>query len=119
LSTLLKDGDLPLPRLEIVPPPAARQGIERGYSIPDTPGLGWDSTPKTNGFGHGITSSPALDEGLPSGFGRSNAAVEPDVEAERGYWKRLEKVQVSLISEREGWFLQKYRIESDVSCCSS
>jgi len=42
-----------------------------------------------------------------------NGVEEP--EAERGYWKRLEIVEVSLISEKEGWFLQKYKVESDVS----
>lgn len=38
-----------------------------------------------------------------------------DLEAERGYWKKLEKVEVSLVSQKEGWFLQKYTVESDVS----
>jgi sorting nexin-8 len=37
------------------------------------------------------------------------------VGSEKGYWRRLESVNVSLMSEREGWFLQKYKIESDVS----
>jgi hypothetical protein len=37
------------------------------------------------------------------------------VGSERGYWKRLETVQVNLLAEREGWFLQKYKVESDVS----
>jgi len=35
--------------------------------------------------------------------------------SERGYWKRLESVEVGLLAEREGWFLQKYKVESDVS----
>jgi hypothetical protein len=35
--------------------------------------------------------------------------------SERGYWKRLETVEVGLLAEREGWFLQKYKVESDVS----
>jgi hypothetical protein len=32
-----------------------------------------------------------------------------------GWWKELERVEVSLIPEKEGWFLTKYRLESDVS----
>jgi sorting nexin-8 len=52
---------------------------------------------------------------VPSAFKVGGGAVDGDVEAERGYWKRVEKVEVSLIPEKEGWFLQKYRIESDVS----
>ena len=38
-----------------------------------------------------------------------------ETEAEKGYWKRMETVDVVLITEREGWFLQKYKVESDVS----
>ncbi len=41
----------------------------------------------------------------------------PDAERERGYWKRLETVEVTLIAEKEGWFLQKYRVESNVGWC--
>ncbi|GMK56225.1 hypothetical protein CspeluHIS016_0300650 [Cutaneotrichosporon spelunceum] len=37
----------------------------------------------------------------------------PDAEAERGYWRRLEKVTVELCPQKEGWFLQKYRVSSD------
>ena len=37
------------------------------------------------------------------------------MEAEREYWKKVEKIEVGLITEKQGWFLQKYRIESDVS----
>jgi hypothetical protein len=33
----------------------------------------------------------------------------------KGWWRDLESVQVSLLTEREGWFLQKYKVESDVS----
>lgn len=42
-------------------------------------------------------------------------AANPEAEAERGYWKRLERVDVELIKEKEGWFLQKYKVTSDVS----
>jgi sorting nexin-8 len=37
------------------------------------------------------------------------------VESTRGWWKDVETVQVTMMSEKEGWFLQKYRLESDVS----
>jgi sorting nexin-8 len=37
----------------------------------------------------------------------------PDAEAERGYWRRLENVTVELCPQKEGWFLQKYRVSSD------
>lgn len=34
---------------------------------------------------------------------------------ENGWWKDKERIVVTLLPEKEGWFLQKYRIESDVS----
>jgi sorting nexin-8 len=37
----------------------------------------------------------------------------PDAEAERGYWSRLESAEVSLIAERDSWFLRKYRVVSN------
>lgn len=40
------------------------------------------------------------------------------LEAEKGYWKRLEVVEVDLVAEKEGWFLQKYSLESNVSAAS-
>lgn len=46
------------------------------------------------------------DDGRPGAFSTGT---------EKGYWKRLEKVDISLMAEREGWFLQKYKVESDVS----
>jgi hypothetical protein len=42
-------------------------------------------------------------------------AVDPDIEAQKGYWKTLEHVEVGLVQQKEGWFLQKYHVESDVS----
>ena len=59
----------------------------------------WDPAPAQNGSLAGKYSSNGIGE----------------VDAERGYWKRLETVEVGLISEKEGWFLQKYKIKSDVS----
>lgn len=44
-----------------------------------------------------------------------NDRNEVEGEGERGYWKKLETIEVNLISEKEGWFLQKYKVESDVS----
>lgn len=37
----------------------------------------------------------------------------PEAEAEQGFYNRMETIDVSLIPEREGWFLQKYRVESN------
>lgn len=37
----------------------------------------------------------------------------PDAEAERGYWRRLETVEVDRVQQKEGWFVQKYHIVSD------
>lgn len=53
--------------------------------------------------------------GYSTGSGLAGDAANPEAEAERGYWKRLEKVDVELIKEREGWFLQKYKVTSDAS----
>ena len=41
-------------------------------------------------------------------------ALETDG-ADRAYWTNLEVIEVDLLPEKEGWFLQKYRVESDVS----
>ncbi|ORX39040.1 hypothetical protein BD324DRAFT_576638 [Kockovaella imperatae] len=86
--------NLPLPSLSPASPP-----ITRGYSV--QPDSGWDSVerdnpPQVNGSDGNLPQSGGLD-----------------LEAERGYWKRLEKIEVGLIAEKEGWFLQKYRVESD------
>lgn len=37
-----------------------------------------------------------------------------DADRERGYYTRLEHVQVDLVPVKEGWFLTKYKVESDV-----
>lgn len=104
--------NLPLPTLTAVQSP-------RAYVAPDTPSASpWDTAPRVNGNGvkhdyldAGDTSAP------PSGFTDAPTGAF-DVEAERGYWKKLEKVDVSLVTQKEGWFLQKYTVESDVSCKS-
>lgn len=33
----------------------------------------------------------------------------------KGWFNDMEKVDVTILAEKEGWFLQKYRLESDVS----
>jgi sorting nexin-8 len=43
------------------------------------------------------------------------SAPDPeDADRERGYYTRLEHVQVDLVPVKEGWFLTKYKVESDV-----
>lgn len=75
--------DLPLPRLESPRP-----------TLPK-PDSGWSRTPDTRN-------------------GNSNGSSwNPEAEAEQGFYNRMETVDVSLIPEREGWFLQKYRVESN------
>ncbi|OCF31380.1 sorting nexin MVP1 [Kwoniella heveanensis BCC8398] len=72
---------------------------------------GWDTTPRTNGF-----SEPSNDVHVSSGYSANGSAFRSDGildESQQGYWKRLETVEVVLIAEKEGWFLQKYKVESD------
>lgn len=76
--------DLPLPRLDSPRP-----------TLPK-PDSGWSGT------------------GADGRNGTSNGSGwNPEAEAEQGFYNRLETVDVSLIPEREGWFLQKYRVESN------
>lgn len=105
--------NLPLPRLSV---PPASSTLRTGYNLsspgPD-PGSAspWDTTGNQNGNSHHRDQSA-----ISSGSGAYNGdRANPEAEAERGYWKRLETVEVTLIAEKEGWFLQKYRVESDVS----
>lgn len=78
--------DLPLPRLE-----SPRATLPKPHSS-------WSGTPTDgrNGNSNGNGSS-----------------WNPEADAEQGFYNRLETVDVSLIPEREGWFLQKYRVESN------
>ncbi|RSH95368.1 Sorting nexin mvp1 [Saitozyma podzolica] len=103
--------NLPLPRVSI---PPASSTLRTGYNLsspgPD-PGSAspWDTTANQNGNTHHRDQSA-----ISSGSGAYNGdGANPEAEAERGYWKRLETVEVTLIAEKEGWFLQKYRVESD------
>ena len=85
-------GKLQLPKLSMAPRPPETY---MAPSLDDT----WDPAPVQNGSETGKYSSNGSEE----------------VDMERGYWKKLETVEVGLITEKEGWFLQKYKIESDVS----
>ena len=91
LSTSLPS--LPLPALTPLSPAV------KGFSLP--PDSGWDSIER-DGHQPRVNGNHEDQGGL-------------DLEAEQGYWKKLEKIEVGLIPEKEGWFLQKYRVESDVS----
>lgn len=92
-----------------------------GFSIPDSPAAEgsssspWsnEATTRINGHGHYHEASDFSTSTTQTGDDNRPGAFS--VGTERGYWKRLEHVEVSLIAEKEGWFLQKYKVESDVS----
>ncbi|WVR09157.1 hypothetical protein IAU60_006219 [Kwoniella sp. DSM 27419] len=117
--------NLPLPDLRpsaatnastLTAPPA-------GYSLtgPESPALAespgtstgynaWDATPRTNGFSDSSIVPPTS-----GGYSANGSAFRSDGmvdESQQGYWKRLEVVEVDLVTEKEGWFLQKYRVNS-------
>ncbi|EIW66873.1 hypothetical protein TREMEDRAFT_34173 [Tremella mesenterica DSM 1558] len=92
--------DLPLPRL-IVPAVSA----SNGYSVPSTLGPSpWDTTPRVSGH----PQPPATVSNPGSSFAESSR----ELEAQKGYWQRLEVIEVVLIAEKQGWFLQKYMVSS-------
>lgn len=108
-------GSLPRPRVEVQQPPSSAEPAASPVRPPPPAHVSstfspWDTAPRyaapgtdtynTETNGHGYLSNP------------TNGA-NPDAEAERGYWRRLETVEVGLVSEKEGWFLQKYRVVSD------
>ena len=110
----------------------------RAYSQTSSNGFAGLSTPNANTYKESSTSSPwdvgPLKAGLPAteengedlhgntnGFavdaadtGFVNSEIEP-VESRKGWWKDLESIDVTIMAEKEGWFLQKYRLESNVS----
>lgn len=104
LSTSLPN--LPLPQLSAPsqsvysPPAVAEASSSSPWGVPPTNGHHY---PEPSDFSTTTTSTDA--DAHPGAF---------NVGAERGYWKRLEHVEVGLITEKEGWFLQKYKVESDV-----
>jgi sorting nexin-8 len=59
----------------------------------------------------GVVPEEEGDEGVPSDGGDRGLSAENM----KGWWRELESVQVSLLPDKEGWFLQKYKVESDVS----
>lgn len=113
---------LPLPRISIPSPSPSYIPEESPAALPDVPEASssspWGDGPTTPGLGLGRTNGHYPE---PSDFSTTTTTAEDDrpgafsVGTERGYWKRLEHVEVGLITEKEGWFLQKYRVESDVS----
>lgn len=138
--------DLPLPALSVPAPssspaPASAFRPERPASSPSYLSASpWDTPPRQP-----RSPSPGTDYHAPNGINGSASAsasasatahvneatdysvgsgstvdvANPAADAERGYWKRLEKVDVELIKEKEGWFLQKYQVTSDVSGSNS
>ncbi|TXT06241.1 uncharacterized protein COLE_05572 [Cutaneotrichosporon oleaginosum] len=90
---------LPAPRLSAAPEaPPPRPPLPQSPSSTFSP---WDSTPR-------FPPAPvSYDTNGPQTGGN------PDAEAERGFWRRLENVTVELCPQKEGWFLQKYRVSSD------
>ena len=109
----------------------------RAYSQTSSNGFGALATPAGNAFKDPATNGSAdspwdvgpLKAGLPATMenvesetrGHEVDPIEQDagfdrqIESSRGWWKEIETVQVTMMSEKEGWFLQKYRLESDVS----
>ncbi|WRT68941.1 uncharacterized protein IL334_005923 [Kwoniella shivajii] len=78
----------------------------------------WDTAPRENGFQIPASDTlPGPGQGhISSGYSGNGSAFRSDGivdESQLGYWKKLETVDVTLIPEKEGWFLQKYRVESD------
>lgn len=118
LSTVLPN--LPLPRFTsstLTHRPAVPESSP-SYLASGSP---WDTSPRTNG-------TPRMENlASPYGIGHDTDrqtgsmgedeldGMNPAAQAEKGYWKRLERVDVRLVEQKEGWFLQKYHVESDVS----
>ncbi|WOO83512.1 Sorting nexin MVP1 [Vanrija pseudolonga] len=89
-------GTLPLPQLQRPGPTQPQSSVSSSFSP-------WDTAPRY--AVPGAQTQTNGDEPLNGG----NA----EAEAERGFWRRLETVDVQIIPEKEGWFLQKYRVVSD------
>lgn len=89
-------GTLPLPQLQRPGPVQPQSSVSSSFSP-------WDTAPRY--AVPGAQTQTNGDEPLNGG----NA----EAEAERGFWRRLETVDVQIIPEKEGWFLQKYRVVSD------
>ena len=124
-SSPISDSDISIERLSAAIPKIPLPSVHapapsRGHAVspgPETPAVSpWDTAPTENG--RQDVNIDRIADGAEIGFsGRNNGPPGGafDTDAERGYWKRLEKIEVTLIPEKEGWFLQKYKVESSVS----
>lgn len=87
--------------VEVVAPPVpSRPTLPQSPSSTFSP---WDTAPRY--------TVPAAQTYMEQN-GTQNGG-NPDAEAERGYWRRLENITIELVPQKEGWFLQKYRLSSD------
>ncbi|KAK8843408.1 hypothetical protein IAR55_007065 [Kwoniella newhampshirensis] len=120
---------LPLPDLKANPSPSNNNTLNvplapaRGYSEGESPSISngfdaWETAARQNGNDHSDVSASGFGEEIPTstGYSVNGSAFQeggPGVEAEsqKDYWKKLETVEVSL-TQKEGWFLQKYTVES-------
>lgn len=94
-------SNLPLPKLKPSDPPSVSSGVA-AITAAATGYNAWDGT-----INKGTTYSANN-----STFRSTDPMVDT---TEDRWWKDQERIVVTLIPEKEGWFLQKYRIESDVS----
>ncbi|KIR58232.1 sorting nexin MVP1 [Cryptococcus bacillisporus CA1873] len=92
-------SNLPLPKLKPSDPPSVLSGVAANTSAA-TGFNAWDGT-----INKGTTYSADS-----STFRSTDPMVNS---GENGWWKDKERIVVTLLPEKEGWFLQKYRIESD------
>ncbi|OXB36473.1 sorting nexin MVP1 [Cryptococcus neoformans] len=92
-------SNLPLPKLKPSDPPSVSSGVA-AITAAATGYNAWDGT-----INKGTTYSANN-----STFRSTDPMVDT---TEDRWWKNQERIVVTLIPEKEGWFLQKYRIESD------
>jgi sorting nexin-8 len=107
--------NLPLPQITV--PSPSPSGFAMDSPSAETSTSPWDTAPRVNGNGNGNGNGGGHYVEPSDMTTTTNADERPgafSVGSERGYWKRLETVEVGLLAEREGWFLQKYKVESDV-----
>ncbi|KAL7421347.1 Sorting nexin mvp1 [Cryptotrichosporon argae] len=109
---------LPAPTLR--PTESALHGNGNGYAVPASAPSAfsaspWDTapTPLLTGPSTFTESSTFHANGSGSAEGAGTGTHIDPADGARGYYKRLENVDVTLVPEKEGWFLQKYRVESD------
>jgi len=106
--------NLPLPRVTV--PESSTFSPSAPRRLPDTPGDAsssspWDATAQLSVNGQVSRNQE------PSGFSVNGRPNDDGYEStDKGYWQRLEHVDVTLVPEKEGWFTQKYKVESEVGC---